>query len=40
MTAQAFDGIDPKEIETMRRVLAQVRENVCRGAAYNRASNE
>ena len=37
---QAFAGIDPKDIETTRKVLAQVRENASRGGAINRASNQ
>jgi DNA-binding MarR family transcriptional regulator len=39
MIAEAFGGIDPKDIETTRRVLGRVRENLC-GAAMNRASNQ
>ena len=35
----AFDGIDPQDIDTARRVLAQVRENTARAANLNRASN-
>jgi DNA-binding MarR family transcriptional regulator len=39
MTGDAFAGIDRKDIETMRRVMAQVRENLgC--TAIKRASNE
>lgn len=37
---QAFGGIDPKDIETTRKVLAQARENAGRCAAVNRASNQ
>ena len=37
---QAFAGIDPKDIEITRRVLAGVRENAGRRAAMNRASNQ
>jgi DNA-binding MarR family transcriptional regulator len=37
---QAFAGIDPKDIEITRRVLAQARENAGRCAAMNRASNQ
>jgi MarR family transcriptional regulator for hemolysin len=40
MTADAFAGIDPKEIEITRRVLARVRENTSRAAPMNRASNQ
>ena len=35
----AKSGIDPKEIEIVRRVLGRVRENVC-AAPMNRASNQ
>ena len=35
----AFDGIDPKDIETARRVLARVRENAGRPAPISKASN-
>ena len=38
--AEAFDGIDPSEIEITRRVLARARENACRNNALNRASNQ
>ena len=37
---EAFAGIDRKDIETMRKVLAQVRENAGRCGAINRASNQ
>ena len=37
---QAFAGIDPKDIETARKVLAQARENAARCTAINRASNQ
>ncbi len=37
---QVFDGIDPKDIEIARKVLAQARENAGRCAALNRASNQ
>ncbi|HET8749724.1 MAG TPA: MarR family transcriptional regulator [Sphingomicrobium sp.] len=37
---QAFAGIDPKDIETARKVLAQARENAGRCTAINRASNQ
>jgi len=40
LVEQAFGGIDPKEIETTRKVLAQARENAGRCAALNRASNQ
>ena len=43
MIADAFAGIDPKEIEITRQVLGRVRENVTesstRAAPMNRASN-
>jgi len=38
--AEAFAGMDPKDIETTRKVLAGVRENVSRAATTSRASNE
>jgi DNA-binding MarR family transcriptional regulator len=37
---QAFGGIDPKDIEITRRVLAQARENASRSGTMNRASNQ
>jgi MarR family transcriptional regulator for hemolysin len=37
---QAFAGIDPKDIETTRKVLAQARENASRCGSINRASNQ
>ena len=37
---QAFAGIDPKDIETTSRVLAQVRDNAGRSAPSNKASNQ
>lgn len=40
MIDEAFAGIDPKDIEITRRVLAQVRDNACRATAMNRASNQ
>ena len=40
LVGQAFAGIDPNDIETTRRVLAQVRENAGRCAAMNKASNQ
>jgi MarR family transcriptional regulator, transcriptional regulator for hemolysin len=40
LSAHAFGGIDPKDIETARQVLARVRENSGRCAAMNRASNQ
>ena len=40
LVEQAFGGIDPKDIETTRRVLAQARENAGRCGAVNRASNQ
>ena len=36
----AFAGIDPKDIEITRRVLAQAREQAGRTTAMNRASNQ
>ena len=40
LVEEAFDGIDPQEIEHVRRVLARVRENVGRPAPIDRASNQ
>jgi DNA-binding MarR family transcriptional regulator len=40
LVGRAFAGIDPKDIEITRRVLAEVRENAGRCAAMNRASNQ
>ena len=37
---QAFAGLDRKDIEITRRVLAQARDNAGRCAAINRASNQ
>jgi MarR family transcriptional regulator for hemolysin len=37
---QAFAGIDPKDIETARKVLAQARENAGGSGATKRASNQ
>lgn len=37
---QAFSGIDPKDIEITRRVLAQAREQAGRCTIINRASNQ
>jgi DNA-binding MarR family transcriptional regulator len=39
LVAEAFEGIDPQDVDTTRRVLEQIRENVSRAAATNRASN-
>ena len=40
MIADAFAGIDPKDIETTRAVLGRVRENATRAAPMHRASNQ
>jgi DNA-binding MarR family transcriptional regulator len=40
MTADAFAGIDPEDIEITRQVLARVRDNTSRVAPMNRASNQ
>ena len=40
MISEAFAGIDPKEIEIARNVLARARENASRSAPKNRASNQ
>ena len=39
LVAQAFAGIDPKDLENTRAVLARVRENAARGAGTKKASN-
>ena len=39
LAGEAFAGIDPGDVETTRRVLARVRENVGRSASTNRAVN-
>lgn len=40
MTGEAFAGLDPRDIEITRRVLARARENASRNTALNRASNQ
>jgi DNA-binding MarR family transcriptional regulator len=40
LVAQAFAGIDQKDIETTRAVLARVRENSGRAGVSKRASNQ
>lgn len=40
MIAEAFAGIDAKDIEITRQVLARARENASRAAPMNRASNQ
>jgi len=40
MISQAFAGIDPKDIEITRQVLAKARQNACRVTLLNRASNQ
>ena len=40
MVADAFAGIDPKDIEIARQVLGRVRENASRLPLMNRASNQ
>ena len=40
MTAEAFAGIDPKDIDVTRTVLAQVRERVCQFAVVNKVVNQ
>jgi len=40
MIAEAFAGIDPKDIEITRHVLSRARENACRNNALSRVSNE
>jgi DNA-binding MarR family transcriptional regulator len=40
LVEQAFAGIDPKDIETTRKVLALARENAGRCGTINRVSNQ
>lgn len=40
MIAEAFAGIDAKDIEITRQVLGRARENASRSAPLNRASNQ
>jgi MarR family transcriptional regulator for hemolysin len=40
MTAEAFAGIDPKDIEVTRKVLAQVRERACQFVVMSKAVNQ
>jgi MarR family transcriptional regulator, transcriptional regulator for hemolysin len=40
MIAEAFAGIDPKDIQITRAVLGRVRENASRATPMNRASNQ
>jgi MarR family transcriptional regulator for hemolysin len=40
MCVEAFAGIDPKNIEIARQVLARARENATRCGTINRASNQ
>jgi MarR family transcriptional regulator, transcriptional regulator for hemolysin len=40
LVEEAFAGIDPKDVEITRQVLARARDNVSRNAGINRASNQ
>jgi len=40
MISETFAGIDPRDIEITRKVLARARENASRATPLNRASNE
>jgi MarR family transcriptional regulator for hemolysin len=40
LVERAFEGVDPKDIEFARQVLARVRENASRSACMNRALNQ
>src|SRR5262245_51253542 len=40
MISEAFAGIDPKEIEITRQVLARARDNASRSGTMKRASNQ
>jgi len=40
LVEQAFDGIDPRDIDIARQVLARARENAARTTGMNKASNQ
>ena len=40
MTAEAFAGIDPKDIDVTRQVLGQVRERVCQFGVTSKVVNQ
>lgn len=40
LSREAFAGIDPKDMEIARQVLARARENASRSGTINRASNQ
>jgi DNA-binding MarR family transcriptional regulator len=40
LAEDAFEGIDPKDIENARQVLARIRDNASRCAQISRASNQ
>ena len=40
MTADTFAGVDPKDVETTRRVLAQVRERAGQHGLMSKAANQ
>jgi len=40
LAGEAFAGVDPEDVETTRRVLAQVRENVGRSPTNRAVNNE
>ena len=40
LVEQAFDGIDPKDIDIARQVLARARQNASQCANINKASNQ
>jgi MarR family transcriptional regulator, transcriptional regulator for hemolysin len=40
MTAQAFAGLSPSDLETMRTKLARIRDNISAAAPINRAMNQ
>jgi DNA-binding MarR family transcriptional regulator len=40
MTAEAFEGLDPEDVKTTRRVLAQVRERAGHIAVMSKAANQ
>jgi MarR family transcriptional regulator for hemolysin len=40
MTAQALSGVDPKDVETTRRVLAHMRKQLCQSSVMSKAANQ
>jgi MarR family transcriptional regulator for hemolysin len=40
MTTEALAGVDSKDVDTTRRVLARVREQLCQSSVMNKAANQ